>query len=54
LPGKKEERRLELSRETAAERDTDRLVDIVDQVNRMLYEKEQRRKEERKQNPSAA
>jgi hypothetical protein len=51
LQGKKEE---DLCRQAAIERDTDRLTDIVDQVNRMLYEKEQRLKKERQQNSSAA
>jgi hypothetical protein len=40
--------------DAAVERDGDRLVDIVDHINRMLYEKEQQLKAEREQNPSAA
>jgi len=54
LQGEKEERWTELCRQAAVERDADRLVDIVDQINRMLYEKEQRLKKERQQNSSAA
>lgn len=54
MQGQKEKRCLELGRETAVERDADRLADIVEEVNRMLYEKEQRRKEERQPNPNAA
>ena len=54
MQGEKEERWMELCRQAVFERDADRLMDIVDQINRMLYEKEQRLKEERQQNPSAA
>ena len=36
------------------DRDADRLGDIVDQINRMLYAKERQLKEEREQDPSAA
>ena len=53
MQGEKEERWLELCRQAAVERDSDRLVDIMDQINRMLYEKEQRLKEGHPQNPSA-
>ena len=51
MQGKKEE---DLRRQAAIERDADRLTDVVDQINRMLYEKEQLLKEERQQDPSAA
>ena len=54
MQGEKEERWMDLCRQAAVERDADRLMDIVDQINRMLYEKEQRLKEERQQDPSAA
>jgi len=54
LRGEKEERWIELCRQAVGERDTDRLMDLVDQINRMLYEKEQRLKQERPQNRSAA
>ena len=40
--------------DAAVDRDADRLGDIVDHINRMLYEKEQQLKEEREQDPSAA
>ena len=53
MQGEKEERWMELCRRAVVERDADRLTDIVDQINRMLYEKEQRLKEERQQNPGA-
>ena len=54
MQGEKEERWMELCRQAVVERDADRLMDIVDQINPMLYEKEQLLKEERQQDPSAA
>ena len=54
MQGEKEERWLELCRQAAVERDADRLVEIVEQINCMLYEKEQRLKKERQTDPSAA
>lgn len=54
MPGEKEEPWFDLGRKAALESDADRLSDIVDQINRMLYEKEQRLKEERQQHPGAA
>ena len=54
MQGEKEGSWLELCRQAAVERDADRLVGIVNQINRMLYEKEQRLKKERQTDPSAA
>ncbi|HEX6805713.1 MAG TPA: hypothetical protein VF133_18675 [Terriglobales bacterium] len=45
---------MELCRQAAVERDADRLMDIVDQINRMLYEKERRLKEEHPNHSSVA
>ena len=54
MQDEKEKRWAELCRQAVVERDADRLVDIMDQINRMLYEKQQRLKQEHQHNPSAA
>jgi len=54
MQGENEERWIQLCRKAIDERDPDKLMQIMEQINRMLEEKEQRLKERRITSQGAA
>ena len=54
MQGENEERWMQLCRDAISERDPDKLMQIMEQINRMLENKEQRLKEQRINGQSAA
>jgi hypothetical protein len=54
MQGENEERWMQLCRKAIDERDPDKLMQIMEQINRMLEEKEQRLKERRITSQGAA
>lgn len=54
VKGVKEEEWRKLCQDAATEQDHDRLLEIIDQINRMLWDKEQRLKEQRTKHETLA
>jgi hypothetical protein len=54
MQGENEERWMQLCQKAIEERDPDKLMQIMEQINRMLEEKEQRLKERRIPSQGAA
>jgi hypothetical protein len=53
MQGKTKERWLELCEQATVEQDTQKLMALIAEINRLLEEKEQRLKKKHEENPSA-